>query len=350
MVFEVNLNREHNTPIWRSEGAEVNADVARLQKLFDENVDDGKAYADELEKLKNDPNRNRNFRLTEGKVFELFPSEQTLKVPIKLQVKEGVITWYFIAPHDVTKQDFRDEVYRSAALAHLRVENACEKYLRGTNALHVKKMHTSEEESGLNHNHYRLMEGHDVEPKDLRQHLMGFVQAQKELKLVAGDKEKYLDKEEAEEILRQYEKHWTIINHKGEAKTVEIAGEKIDLPKREKSLLEEYKAKEMAQWDDDDRAEWEQYKHLEMPCRSINPDTPVEVRLEAAAKGMRGIRSEVQHQRQIQGSRLKVLKTNYKMDDAVKETPEQLALRQRESKSLPQGQPDHNRNKNKASS
>lgn len=320
--FQVNLPRIQVAEKWRSEGAEVNEKVAHLQRLFDENIDNGKAYAEELARLKSE---GHQFRLTRGKVYQIFESDKTLDVPIRLQIKEGVITWYFIAPQDKTKQKFRDEVYESAGLAHLKVDHACEKYLRGTNALHVKKMHTKETEALYNHNHYRLMEGHDVTPTELRQHLMGFVEAQRKLELFVdseggGKTEKFLTTDEAEEILKQYEEHWLRITHKGDAKNVALDdGRIMKLPARESSLLEEYKTKELAKWDAEDWAEWNAYKGLEQPCKTIfqSDDLPLATLRTAAQKAMRGIRAEFADTRQIKGSKLQTKATVVEKDDEI---------------------------------
>lgn len=333
MVFNIILHRVPVTTVWKSEGAEVNPHAAQLQELFDDNVE---AYQSELKKLENEGHK---FRLADGRVYELLESTETMEVPIKLQIKEGTITWYFLAPNDVTKQSFRDEVYRSAALAHLKVKNACEKYLRGTNSLHVKKMHTNESEAGLNHNHYRLLDGHDVTPEDLRQHLMGFIEAEQNQKLFvdgsAGKKtEKYLTLEEANAILGKFEEHWTVITHKGPAKTINVNGKPLKLPQREKSLLEEYKAKEYAKWTPEDIEEWEKYKDLEQPCRSIDNTKPFEEQLKAAEKGMRSLRSEVAHERQMAGSRLKVIQTNFAKNDSITKVST-VAIQRMTSKSEP---------------
>jgi hypothetical protein len=308
MVFEVTLPRQPDANFWRSEGADVNENAKRLQDLYEKTP---KEYIDELKRLNE---KGYQFRLTEGKVFQLFPSDEMRKVPIKLQVREGVITWYFVAPHDETHQEFRDQVYRSAALGHLRVKRACEKYLRGTNSLHVKKMHTSVKESLMNHNHYRLDKGLDVNPDDLREHLMGFVEAEDKLKLFVQDEngkqiEKFLTKEEAEEILKQYERHWTKINYVGPAKTTFTAGGTLKLPKRDKSILTQYKEAIYAKFTSKDWKEWNKYKHLEQPCRTIFPGKTVKELTEqeldelvrTAEKGMRGIRSEAAQARQPEG-------------------------------------------------
>lgn len=329
-VFECLLNRVQDAPMWRSEKTK---EANILQALFD------KANTDDIEN--SDPNQptyekvrekmeseGKKFRLTEDQIWQIFPTDETLKVPIRLQIKEGTITWYFEGPMDVTTQEFRDEVYLSAGLGHLKVKNACEKYLRGTNALHVLKMHTSEAEAGLNHNHYRLEGKHgDVTPTDLREHLTGFVEAEKALHLTvkgsAGEeKEKFLDMEEVESIIRDYEKHWAIINHKGPAQTVEIHGEMIQLPYRPTtSILEEYKESEHAKWTPEDEQEWEEFKGLEAPCRELQgvelSKLPLEKQIEYAKKSMRGLKSENALLRQVPGSKHKVIKTKYKKDDKI---------------------------------
>ncbi|KTD57541.1 hypothetical protein [Legionella shakespearei] len=113
------------------------------------------------------------FRLTKGTVYQMKDEGETLKVNIALQVKGGSLTWYFWAPGamDQYPQEFRDQLYNAAALAHKEVKNGCDYYYRGSNAVHIKLMHHLESESDHNHNHYRLMTGMHYTPDDFREHL-----------------------------------------------------------------------------------------------------------------------------------------------------------------------------------
>ena len=141
----------------------------------------------------------KTFSLTKGKVYETLDTGRMENVSIKFQVKKGVITWYFIAPMDQTKQDYRDRVYQTAAVAHQSVDNGCETYDRGSNHFHLKVMHTTKEESGFNHNHYRTDNG-VITPKEVYQHIMAFHHHPTGREIVSLDK--------AREIVFTYSVYW----------------------------------------------------------------------------------------------------------------------------------------------
>jgi hypothetical protein len=199
---------------------------------------------------------------------------------------------------DETTQTFRDELYSSAAIGHLKVEKHCERYYRGTNSLHVKKMHTNEAESGFNHNHYRVSEG-DVTPADVLQHLIGVVEAQRDLKIVGDDsKEKFLDRNEALVIANLFARH------------VEDLSKRTSLvPSPDDEFTPE------------DIAEWESSRHLEEPCRSIEPSVSLAEKLVLVRDSMRGIGSELAHTRQMAGSVYGTSKIVVEMDDRRWESP-----------------------------
>jgi len=307
MTFEIQLPRQPIAALWRSESPATSTHAARLQELFDQ----GLSTQYDLEKSQMEK-QGSMFRLTKGQVFEIFHSEDTIEVPIHFQVKGSTLTWYFLSPMDETHQTFRDELYQSAALGHLSVKDHCEKYWRGTNSLHVKKMHTAEAESGRNHNHYRLKNDRDARPTHVCQHLFGLVEAQREMGLtVLGQhgrlREKFLDAQEALDISLQFNKFWLETNHVGPARTVTIADQTIHLPARDESIASVYKRDSSQAFTEEDQLEWEQNKHKEEPCRSISPESPLAEKLKAVQAGMRGLGSELAQTRQMADSAYKTV-------------------------------------------
>jgi hypothetical protein len=315
MAFTLFLPRVQTAKIWESLGPNESKLAARLQALFDR----GMVQQYESEKAEMEQ-KGFNFRLTDGRICQIFDEGRTIQVPIKFQVKLSTITWYFDAPKDETHQDFRNEVYGSAALGHKKVDNHCEKYWRGTNSLHVKKMHTNENESGLNHNHHRMKKDVYVDPKAVYQHLMGFVETQRELKLFDGEKEKYLTLEEALQISEAYNIYWVRMTHVGPAKTVKMGNKKIELPERQEALLTEYKRAQEKKLTPEDKIEWEENKHKELPCTSINnwESLTVQDRLVAIAEGMSGLGSELAHTRQLEGSKYPTIRTVVAMGHPIR--------------------------------
>ncbi len=229
------------------------------------------------------------------------------------------MTWYIVAPMDETHQSFRDEVYQSAAIGHLKVDNHCERYWRGTNSFHVKKMHTSENESQFNHNHYRVRDDRDITPIDVEQHLMGFVEAQRTLGLVDGPTEKFLTTEEASQIVTDFKIYHTVVNHEGPAiPSQTIDGIEFSLPERDISILTAYKNSPDQVFTEEDIKEWEENRHKEEPCVGIRPDMPLVELLIAVQDGMRGLGSELAQTRQVAGSKLKAHAAVVIKDDVFK--------------------------------
>ncbi len=319
MSFEIILQQKPAAALWRSESPTTSAKAARLQELFDMGL--GAQYDSEKAEMEK---QGAMFRLTKSQVFEIFPSEKTMEVPIKFQVKGSTLTWSFLSPMDETHQEFRDELYQSAAVGHLAVKDHCEKYWRGTNSLHVKKMHTNEAESGYNHNHYRIKDDRDATPIDISQHLTGLVQAQREMGLMVqgkgGLREKFLDLNEAAEISHKFSVRWAQINHVGPAKTLTIGGEVVNLPERAESIVSEYRRDPSQLFTKEDEIEWAQNKGKEQPCATISPTLPIVEKLEAVkVVGMlRGMGSEFAQTRQLAGSAYKVSATVVEREDKVK--------------------------------
>ncbi len=335
MVFEMRLPTIQIANVWRSEGPKTSKYAAQLQALYDQGREkEYEALEERFEKTE-----NVKVRLTKGEVFQIFPSENTGAVPIKFQVKEGTITWYFETDSvgmDETHQDFRDQLYQSAALGHLTVPEHCDKYWRGTNSLHVKKMHTKEAESTSNHNHYRLEDDKDYNPRTVYQHLMGLVRAQDEMGLYDGDslargdlqtQQKFLTHAEAIELSHQYNVFYAKQHYVGPARSILVGKELVPVPETEVSLASQYKAKSKAAYTREDILEWEQNKKEEQPCKEVVPGLPLKQRLEAVKIGMRGIGSKYAQTRQMEGSKLKTATAAPSMGDKlviqkIVETPE----------------------------
>ncbi len=277
-VFEVTLDRKPEAELWK---LQQNKDTEKLQNLFnlatqykDDKVKCSKyinEYQATLDQLQSDG--KREFTLTKGKVSELVedPAHKTMKVPIKIQIKEGVLTWYFEAPMDQTTQSFRDEVFLAAGLAQVNVDHARFRYLRGTNSLHVKKMHTQEAESLMNHNHYILDKGEDFTPERVKQHLNSFVQAERELTKKGYiqnassevGKEKFLNQAEADAIVKKYEEHWNKITKTFDTVKVKQLDNPTDGWTTQVGVSELEEKKELGQkrLTKEDRNEWVKYNN-----------------------------------------------------------------------------------------
>lgn len=316
MAFEVTLNkRAPEAKLWRSDDQTEGA--KQLQSLFD------KGMSDEYDAAKKEMEKDgkRLFRKTNNHVFELFGSNKTMRVPIKFQVKLGTINWYFMAPKDETHQSFRDELYNAAGIAHMsKVENHCQAYWRGTNSFHLKKMHSDEEEDNYNHNHYRVENDRDVDPTHVSQHLLGLVESQREMGLVGEDgKEKFVTLQDALEISHKFNIHWVKINHAGAQKEVKVGDEFVSLPERDVSILSQFKEARENKLTEEDLKEWTDNRHKEEPCRemTITKEMPLTKKIELAAKGSRGIGSDLAETRQLEWSTRAVNKTVVSKDDKL---------------------------------
>jgi hypothetical protein len=222
-VFEKVLKNEPRAPVWESTSAGEESPAAKeLQNLLDDACATKPEFCKEHpevkifdkfdKKLEEYKNKNQFFRLTEGKIYEIKPAKDCKACKVKVQVVGGNINWYFMdVAHDETTQEFRNLVFRSAALGHLLVKDACVKYYRGTNALHLLRMHTKPEEYSQNHNHYRV-KGDFVTPEQFKQHIEGFLLAQERY----GIKNTFLDKEDAEHLIKEYQAQWDLWQQKPE--------------------------------------------------------------------------------------------------------------------------------------
>lgn len=200
------LEKKHRVPLMTSF---ISQEAQELQLLVA--LGDKVTYRKKIEEYKEE---GRSFRLTKGQVYETHyeTDEQglfknTIDVHVAVQVKGHSLTWYFWtkAEHmDQYPQEFRDELYDAAALAHKEVQNGCDMYYRGSNAVHIKLMHHDESESNRNHNHYRLKDNKSYTPEDFNQHMQALANSKIHLKFFAeGEIEKLCNK------FAEYYVEWT---------------------------------------------------------------------------------------------------------------------------------------------
>lgn len=324
-TFEEFFPRTQVAPCWKSTQTSAARD---LQETLEQSVDGN--FAPLNDKIAQYMQDDHFFRLTEGKFYEVMPGDYK-EVKLKVQVKEGTITWYFAnVGHDETTQEFRNQIFRTAALGHLLVNGACAKYYRGTNAMHVKRMHTSEKESMMNHNHYRVHDNH-VTPAQFKDHLYGFLQAQK----AYGIENKFLTKEEADDLIEKYRKFDKSLDDQVER----TKGDEQEEDLRTKREL--FHQQEQLKWNELDQQELRENKAIEEPCEAqemIIPLNEKQITVEAngyserilpkdwvnlldrldrkaldiiAKAGSEGQRSDVAHTRQVEGSVLPTLPKAY---------------------------------------
>ncbi|KTD75567.1 hypothetical protein [Legionella waltersii] len=200
MPFEIELATKHETDKW---SLEQTKEALELQDLLDK--DDRKGYGERLIELSKESNGAHEFTRIDGKIYEFLNKNEKIEVFIKFQVKKSVITWSFLAPKDVTFQSFRDRVFNTAAMAHSCVDNSCETYYRGTDHLHIREMHSCEEEARYNHNHYRTADGGPVTPIEVYQHLVAFCAQQEGRQFITSI-------EERDDIILKYALYWAEFN------------------------------------------------------------------------------------------------------------------------------------------
>src|SRR3990167_6481415 len=130
--FRYDLHTIKKCKKWTSRETE---NAKTLQRLFD--AENAEAYAEQLAAFRQeiasdtmDSRDRHDFRLTDGKIYEIFDEGETLDVSIQFMVKESSITWSFSAPKDETRQEWRDDVFNTAAIAHQSVRLGCETYYR----------------------------------------------------------------------------------------------------------------------------------------------------------------------------------------------------------------------------
>lgn len=206
MTFRIDLTKTQRTKKWTSKADTPYAEA--LQAAYD--AEDSVGYqrllsqfrAEIAEKEGADAKARHDFRLTDGKIYEITDEGEAIDARINLMVKGSSITWSFQTPKDETHQSFRDEIFKTAAIAHQCVEHGCETYYRGSNAYHIKKMHTHEFEANFNHNHYRLVNDMPVTPSDLEEHLRAFYSQELGKKYLSGP-------QEVDEILNVYKVFWS---------------------------------------------------------------------------------------------------------------------------------------------
>lgn len=112
-----------------------------------------------------------------GNIFGPYTGVKYTEANLFISVSRETIGWFIAAPleEDYTSQQWRNEVYGTAADAHR--EMGCVGYYRGTNSLHIRRQHQTAEEAAHNHNHYRFET--EVTPELFAQHIRNFVKYDK---------------------------------------------------------------------------------------------------------------------------------------------------------------------------
>jgi len=202
-------------------------------------------------------------------------------------------------------------------------------------------MHTNEKESLMNHNHYILDKGKDFTPERFKQHLDGFVKAERELAeagiIKDGDSNggKFLTQAEADQLVEAYTQHWNSINTvKGDSSTTELE-EKKELGKKRLTkedkiefvkynhqfntvISEGYKKDEEGNVvKSGGKLESETYLKKNAHF-TIDPSWPLNKRISAVKDAMRGGFSNRAQVRQMEGSPLANLAEIQRQNDEVK--------------------------------
>jgi hypothetical protein len=176
--------------------------------------------------------------------------KDTIDVRVAVQVKGHSINWYFWVKDgkDRYPQEFRDILYSSASRAHEHVGRGCDLYYRGSNAFHVKTMHTKEAEAGHNHNHYRMRDNQPVRALDFREHMMA-------LKGTEAFTQGFFEEGEIEAIIEDFEQHELMWTFKGD-EGLEPSAEEIYMARPENKLNAA------------DVVEFRMFGEQQEPCRS----------------------------------------------------------------------------------
>lgn len=207
-------------------------------------------------------------------IYERFGEKTPTYIDTHTQVCVAVATsgnsinWFVIGEMNKDGQQFRDEIYKCAANAHNSVDRGCGKYYRGTNAVHVKRLHNDPFESMYSHNHYPLGGNNgedfdstsfpnDVTPDEFRDHMLNFSNHDA---LMHNGTAKFCDLTTAKEIINEFSKEY----EKGTS------------------------VKNRDEYDEDDIRELQENSAQEKPCK-----TP-----ENTSLNTRGIASEKANERQ----------------------------------------------------
>ncbi len=164
--------------------------------------------------------------------------DKETRVFVVVATYRNTINWLVLGEMNKDSQKFRDEIYVCASRAHNTLERGCGKYYRGTNSVHVKRLHSDPFESMYNHNHYPLggLKGadfdartfpDDVTPEEFTQHVLAFAKADKEMH---GGIPRFLTEFDARRIAEEFRK-----NHVKELAAQKKAAE--ELAKEQKTTM-----------------------------------------------------------------------------------------------------------------
>ena len=280
MPFAYELSQKHEAKLYKSDDTTDSA--RKLQALYDQK--DLNAYQTRMDELNA---LGRLFRLENNHVYELFEDEKkSCLLSIKFLVKGGVITWSFQAPRDQTYQAFRDLLYNAAADAHDNVQYGCERYYRGSDAYHIRKMHSNAGEANFNHNHYRRADGEDITPKEVTEHLQAFSAHQ-------HGRFFFPDPEEVNELIAAFTEYWKDWNYTGADRPV--------------SLRQQYRTENSQTLDPESTQEEEKNKGRQEPCRVNISSLPPDEAEKAKKLRAQGIGSELEYKRTVKGFTLGIM-------------------------------------------
>lgn len=287
------------------------------------------------------------FRSTRGVVYLTRHEGEKVDVEVALQVKGYSLTWYFWAEGamDQYPQDFRDKLYNQAAICHKAVKDGCDLYYRGSNSIHVKRMHHREGESGHNHNHYRLQGDRHYMPEDVAQHMEGFRHCDihdeffepGEIDEVCGLFKAYHDDWVAKTAghpskEEQYFNHPSQRLNTGDIIELHLFGEmqepcrlnvdelKVDYEAARKAIEDAIRAKDSSGSEVglSDKAQAELTQQLERVQMEYN-----ELLTYRQIGGIRGLHSSIASSRQIEGTQNAVVRAKQYSDDSIgKEVPD----------------------------
>ncbi len=202
--------------------------------------------------------------------------DKEAQVFVVVATHKNSINWLVLGEMNKDSQAFRDEIYTCASQAHNTLDRGCGKYYRGTNSVHVKRLHSDPFESMYNHNHYPLggIKGidfeattfpEDVTPEEFKKHLVAFSEADAKMHNGAP---RFLTKTNAYRIAEVFRKNY------------EENKSQVELQPAHSNSNREYT--------EEDLEELRLHQHEEQPCKA--PDN--------AAHNTRGIGSERADERQ----------------------------------------------------
>ena len=237
---------------------------------------------------------------------------KTTTAGLVLSVTRETINWSIEAPvdQDYTSQKWRNEVYGTAGKAQRAIPVGCVGYYRGTNSLHVKRQHQTIDEAAHNHNHYRFEQ--EVTPELFEQHVMNFVEFDKESDHNGTSKKgesKFLSEESAKIIIEAFRICYDD-EHSLEEKNANY--------KRNQTPEQEFLKDHFYSYTEKDKLELEQGKKIEGQCRDMT---------KGLSYTMAGLFAEIADQRQHDRTSIEVKRSRQAYQQREKAIDEARFLR-----------------------